>query len=1414
MKKLVMLAALLCGVGLGVHSSIAQTVFINEIHYDNASTDTGEGIEIAGPAGTDMSQYALVLYNGSNGAVYNTTALSGTLTDQSNGFGTAFFAISGIQNGSPDGIALVQDTTVIQFLSYEGTLTAVGGAADGMLSTDIVVSETSSTPEGFSLQLTGSGTEYTDFTWATEDSSSYNMINAAQEFVGAAPEAVVFINEIHYDNASTDEGEAIELAGTEGIDLAGWDLVLYNGSNGLVYNTVSLSGVFTNEVGGYGFISFAISGIQNGSPDGIALVNAEDTVVQFLSYEGTLFANDGPAFGIESTDIGIAETGSGLVGNSLQLTGTGYYFEDFIWVESANTFDAVNIDQIIGNPSDSTGNDDDTTIVVTPGVVDLWINELHYDNASADVNEGVEVAGTAGTDLSGYSLVLYNGNGGSVYNTVSLSGVLADQQSGFGTKFFAISGLQNGSPDGVALVSPENDVIQFLSYEGSFDAVGGAADGLTSEDILVVEGGSTAAGFSLQLQGTGSSYADFTWAADVASTYDLVNDGQTFIPAAEIAFINEIHYDNASGDVDEAVEIAGTAGLDLAGWSLVLYNGNGGGSYNTTSLSGIIPNQQNGFGTLFFPISGIQNGSPDGVALVNAEDTVVQFISYEGSFVATDGPAVGMTSEDIGVAETGSTPVGFSLQLIGSGFAYTDFTWSDAIAATFGAINTGQSFGSGGVDPGPGTDSLVLISIAEARTKSLGDSIIIAGILTATDQFAGPAYIQDSTGGIAIYDISVHWPGVFQIGDEIQIQGVLSEFGQMLQVTNITWLDTLSLGNPVYADTLTISELAAHEGELVTITNVTFDDGGLFYPGSNYGITDGSGSTQLRIDAEVESLIGKLKPQGVTTVTGVIGSYNGAIQLLPRFEADIPDAQDYTPGGTDISTDSTFDVVTWNMEFFGSTLPNYGPSDVALQLQNAITMIQAIDADIIAVQEVSDTGLLDALVDSLGNYARVCSDVYSYSFEPADPNFPAQQLCFIYNTNTVTITDEQVLFEQFYTDARTGVTTDMSDYPTGSASSFWASGRLPYMVTAEVNVQGIPATVRLINIHAKSGGGSSDIARKTYDAQALKDTLDAYYANDMVIVLGDYNDDVDVSIGGGVTPYANFVNDTAAYTPVSQVLSEAGFRSYVFSDNMIDHITITDELYDSYIDNSVYTFIPFNLIDNYSGTTSDHLPVVSRFDVFEFVTPLVVESLSDISLTKGYNEEVVTVSPIVSGGLEPYYFSWSNGSVDASVEITPDFTDSLIAVTVTDAAGQVASVAAQVFIDDIGCEKGYGRWARTGVQMCNGRVTLCVDEHFVDHFLSKGWTLGTCENVVKRSCKSTNNPWSSSQDLMFDFSNALDVNVTIHDFFGNVISTQQVAVPAGESTHTVSLPYKGIFYVKVYDDGGAFTASFVMVRAF
>ena len=167
-------------------------------------------------------------------------------------------------------------------------------------------------------------------------------------------------------------------------------------------------------------------------------------------------------------------------------------------------------------------------------------------------------------------------------------------------------------------------------------------------------------------------------------------------------FISEIHYDNDGTDTGEAIEVQAPVGADLTGWSIVLYNGNGGAPYDTKTLSGTVP--EAGVVVVEYPSDGIQNGAPDGMALVDATGTVVEFLSYEGDFTAVGGPADGMTSTDIGVFQTNSTPLGQSLQKI-------DGMWTGPLTSTFGVRN-----GEGGGEPGdPVCDITDLTSVGAVQ---------------------------------------------------------------------------------------------------------------------------------------------------------------------------------------------------------------------------------------------------------------------------------------------------------------------------------------------------------------------------------------------------------------------------------------------------------------------------------------------------------------------------------------------------------------------------------------------------------------------------------------------------------------------------------------------------------------------------
>jgi hypothetical protein len=171
-----------------------------------------------------------------------------------------------------------------------------------------------------------------------------------------------------------------------------------------------------------------------------------------------------------------------------------------------------------------------------------WINEIHYDNGGSDENEMIEVViENQGTYvLADFSVSLYNGNNGDVYDSKALDLFTVGTTVGNYTFYYFIfpeNGIQNGAPDGVSL-DYQGSVVegQFLSYEGVMTATGGAANGMTSVDIGVEEGSATLATESLQLSGTGIQYSEFIWVDPATATAGELNNNQelgTYVPDPE-----------------------------------------------------------------------------------------------------------------------------------------------------------------------------------------------------------------------------------------------------------------------------------------------------------------------------------------------------------------------------------------------------------------------------------------------------------------------------------------------------------------------------------------------------------------------------------------------------------------------------------------------------------------------------------------------------------------------------------------------------------------------------------------------------------------------------------------------------------------------------------------------------------------
>jgi hypothetical protein len=271
-------------------------------------------------------------------------------------------------------------------------------------------------------------------------------------------------------------------------------------------------------------------------------------------------------------------------------------------------------------------------------------------------------------------------------------------------------------------------------------------------------------------------------------------------------WFNELHYDTIGGDVNEGFEIAGPSGVDLSSYSVLLYDSGGLGVYSTVPLSGVIPNQSNGMGTLWFNIADgvLQNGPADGLALVYNSTGLVQFISYEGSFIPVVGPASGVSAINIGSLNAVSLTT--TLQLCGTGTNYTEMAttggWITNSVDSRGAFNTCQ------VIPGgpPSTDDDGDLIPNDWETLYFGTSTgAIAGVDTDLDGFINiDEYIAGTnpTNGLSYFEFNNITPS--GVARSLEFETVTGRVYQVLWTTSLfnqVWLNStngiIGSGSPV-----------------------------------------------------------------------------------------------------------------------------------------------------------------------------------------------------------------------------------------------------------------------------------------------------------------------------------------------------------------------------------------------------------------------------------------------------------------------------------------------------------------------------------------------------------------------------------------------------------------------------------------
>lgn len=261
----------------------------------------------------------------------------------------------------------------------------------------------------------------------------------------------------------------------------------------------------------------------------------------------------------------------------------------------------------------------------------------------------------------------------------------------------------------------------------------------------------------------------------------------------------------------------------------------------------------------------------------------------------------------------------------------------------------------------------------------------------------------------------------------------------------------------------------------------------------------------------------------------------------------------------EIGSNQSLDIMTWNIENFPKNN----------QTINYVTeIINDINVDIIALQEIENQNTFDNLVDNLsGSWFGYRSD-----------NSDWGELSYLINTDNLEITH--------------------FPYTILDQDEHYFAYRKPYVMKFSFNDEEFV----IINVHFKCCGDGNleddywdEEYRRLISNQYLKNYIDTNFSDQNVIVLGDFNDDIAESNINNV--FSDFINDNQNYYFSDMYIAEGSSLNWSFPNwpSHLDHILITNELFDNYDTSSAFTFkideymSGWNEYDNY---ISDHRPVV------------------------------------------------------------------------------------------------------------------------------------------------------------------------------------------------------------------------------
>jgi endonuclease/exonuclease/phosphatase family metal-dependent hydrolase len=315
-------------------------------------------------------------------------------------------------------------------------------------------------------------------------------------------------------------------------------------------------------------------------------------------------------------------------------------------------------------------------------------------------------------------------------------------------------------------------------------------------------------------------------------------------------------------------------------------------------------------------------------------------------------------------------------------------------------------------------------------------------------------------------------------------------------------------------------------------------------------------------------------------------------------------------------TDSTFEVVSWNIEWF--------PKNGQATADSVKTILQSLAADVYALQEIDDTTLLKQVVSTIPGYA--CHFKSSYY----------GGLAYVYNTNTVQVNAKYEIY---------------------TSQPYWnVFPRSPQVLELTFNNEDYV----IIDNHLKCCGDgvldlndtSDEENRRLRAVNLLKTYIDSIFSNDKVIVVGDWNDILTDPTSNNV--FNSFLNDSDyLFVDFPIALGSSANFSFPTWPSHLDHILISDELFADFSKpNSMISCIRIDDYmsswNAYDNNISDHRPVGLKLEI-----DAVISTIHDF---ENSNKNLIKVVDILgretkSKNNTPLFYMYDDASVEKKIVV-------------------------------------------------------------------------------------------------------------------------------------------------------------------